>query len=117
MAEFGWRVQTYNVSPTLARGPYGKTALKENVQVNPLRSIYDWGGQEGIHGGDPGLQITVGSKNELVEIGDSGQYMIPMGELAMIREDVLYGSFRIGIKMSKISGTCAAFFWVSGIHR
>lgn len=57
-----------------------------------------------MHGGDAGLQLWVGST--LVD------GLVPMGEIASKRADMAYGSFRIGMKVTSVSGTCGAFFWV-----
>lgn len=58
-----------------------------------------------MSGGDPGLQLWVRG-------GIPKDGLIPMGEIATSREDMLYGSFRASILVSDIPGTCAAFFWV-----
>jgi beta-glucanase (GH16 family) len=39
--------------------------------------------------------------------------MVRSGEIDSLRRDMRYGSFRVGMKMSDVPGTCAAFFWVS----
>ena len=103
--ESGWIPQTYAVDPALARGPFGKDATPEQVALNPLKSRYDWAG-DGINGGDAGAQITVKGGNP----GKGG--LIPMGEMDTNRTDILYGSFRAGIKLTGLPGTCGAFFWV-----
>lgn len=102
----GWRAQVYNVSAEDARGPFGKSARLENVVLNPMVSLYDWGGVDGVHGDDPGLQMWV--RSQLVD----GQ-KVSISELASDRDDMEYGSFRIGMKSANVSGTCAAFFFVS----
>lgn len=103
--ESGWIPQTYTVDPELSRGPYGKDASPDQIVLNPLKSRYDWTG-DGIKGGDAGAQI-------LVRGGDPGEGgMIRMGELDTNRTDILYGSFRAGIKLTGLPGTCGAFFWV-----
>ncbi|KAL8995450.1 MAG: hypothetical protein Q9188_006810 [Gyalolechia gomerana] len=102
--ESGWIPQTYTVDPELSRGPYGKDASPDQIVLNPLKSRYDWTG-DGIKGGDAGAQI-------LVRGGDPGEGgMIRMGELDTNRTDILYGSFRAGIKLTGLPGTCGAFFW------
>lgn len=103
-ADTDWQPQNYTVTSEAARGPYGKNASLSNVVANPLKSKYDWAG-EGINGGDAGLQI-------LVRGGIPANGLIPMGELAMMRKDLMYGTFRVGMKITEISGTCGAFFWV-----
>ncbi|GAB7347084.1 hypothetical protein MBLNU459_g3215t1 [Dothideomycetes sp. NU459] len=105
----GWQPQVYNVSAANARGPYGKSAQLENIILNPLATRWDWGG-EGVNGGSPGLQVWVDSIANLTSDGSGGQ-MIRIGEIDSLRTDIIYGSFRVGMKMSNVSGTCAAFFW------
>ncbi|KAF2148378.1 glycoside hydrolase family 16 protein [Myriangium duriaei CBS 260.36] len=107
---FGWQAQAYNVSPVVARGPYGKAAEIQNVQVNPLRSVWDWGG-DGTGGGDPGLQMWVRSKNDVVDGASQQEQFVKTAELAAVRNDMLFGSYRIGMKMPAQAGTCTAFFW------
>lgn len=101
----GWLPQKYQTSPEVARGPFGKDASPQQVIFNPLKSRYDWAG-EGIHGGDAGVQIIVRAGDP----GDGG--LIPMGEMATNRTDMLYGTFRAGLKLTGQPGTCGAFFWV-----
>ncbi len=100
-----WQPQNYTVSPVDARGPYGKNASLSNVLANPLKSQYDWAG-EGVNGGDAGLQLFVRG-------GIPSDGLIPMAELATSRADLMYGTFRVGMKVTKTSGTCGGFFWVS----
>jgi len=100
-----WTPQEYQISAEIARGPYGKNPQKRNVVANPLKSQYDWSGK-GINGADPGLQL-------IVRGGDPGKgKLIPMAELVTNRSDILYGSFRAGMKIAAVNGTCGAFFWV-----
>ncbi|KAL8986674.1 MAG: hypothetical protein Q9177_004053 [Variospora cf. flavescens] len=100
----GWLPQEYQISSDVARGPFGKDASPRQVIFNPLKSRYDWAG-DGILGGDAGAQI-------IVRAGDPGEGgLIPMGEMATNRTDMLYGSFRAGIKLTDQPGTCGAFFW------
>lgn len=99
-----WQAQNYTVTPELARGPYGKNASVSNVIANPLKSQYDWAG-DGINGGDAGLQLFVRG-------GAPQDGLIPMAEVATARIDMLYGSFRAGMKVTGTPGTCGAFFWV-----
>ncbi|KAK4630891.1 hypothetical protein CLAFUW4_03849 [Fulvia fulva] len=110
-----WMPQACNVTPALARGPYGKASRVENVVPNPVLRGWDWGG-EGVRGGDPGLELWV--RGELVESeeGDgsgsgSGGRMVGMSEIVTSRMDVLYGSWRVGMKVTGVGGTCGAFFF------
>ncbi|KAF2198071.1 concanavalin A-like lectin/glucanase [Delitschia confertaspora ATCC 74209] len=98
----GWRPQEYNVSAKDARGPYGKQFLPENIVPNPLKDKKKWGG-ESKEGGDAGLQLWVR--------GDHSKGFISASEMASDRKDTLYGSYRVGMKLSASQGTCGAFFW------
>jgi hypothetical protein len=103
ITEAGWRVQAYNVSSKDARGPYGKEFLVDNVESNPLKDSHAWAG-DSENGGDPGLRLWVR--------GDHSKGLVSGAEMASVRDDVLYGSFRVAMKLSGASGTCGAFFWV-----
>lgn len=103
-----WLPQKYQITPALARGPFGKDASPSNVVSNPLANKYDWAGN-GIKGGDAGLQL-------IVKGGEPPQGgMIPMAEIVTNRTDFLYGSFRVGMRMTAVNGTCGGFFWVCRI--
>lgn len=101
----GWLPQNYIQSNT--SGPYGMAKMLSNIIANPIRSIWDWGG-EGIRGGDPGLQLWVRDHF----IYDEELAHVPSAEIVSARDDILYGSFRIAMKTTSVNGTCAAFFFV-----
>ncbi|KAK5684043.1 hypothetical protein LTS10_003907 [Elasticomyces elasticus] len=84
-----WQVQIYNVTSAASRGPYGKAAELRNVVLNSQ-------GQ--------GLELWV--RSQVLEGG-----MLSIGEVATARTDVLYGSFRVGMKTTRVNGTCGAFFF------
>lgn len=94
----GWQPQDYTVPQTESRGPYGKVALPENIVTNPLT-------RSGARDSDAGLQM-------IVRGGTPRDGFIPMAELATVRDDFLYGSFRAGMKHTGIPGTCSTIFWV-----
>jgi len=102
--DMDWQPQKYTVTPENARGPYGKNASLANVLANPLKSQYDWAGA-GVNGGDAGLQL-------IVRGGVPTDGLVPMAEVATARGDLLFGTFRVGMKVTGTSGTCGAFFWV-----
>ncbi|KAL8898976.1 MAG: hypothetical protein Q9207_006429 [Kuettlingeria erythrocarpa] len=99
----GWSPQDYTVPADKARGPYGKNASPKQIVFNPLKSQYDWAG-DGIKGGDAGVQLFVGG-------GVPEDGLIPIAEMTTNRTDILYGSFRTGLKLTGTPGTCGAFFW------
>jgi len=87
----------------VSRGSYGKEATLANVVANAYPKLTIWDGPT-TKRGDAGLQLWVGSS--LVDD------LVPMGEIASNRMDMSYGSFRIGMKVTSVLGTCGAFFWV-----
>ncbi|KAK5115859.1 hypothetical protein LTR85_009453 [Meristemomyces frigidus] len=84
-----WQAQEYNTTPAAARGPYGKAAQPENVVL------------------DSGLQLWVRSKL----LDSSNGQMVPIAEVVTARSDLLYGSFRVGMQTTTVTGTCGAFFF------
>lgn len=99
-----WQPQAYQINASVARGDFGKYATVQNIIPNPFAFASQWDGF-GIHGGDAGLQLWVNSS--LID------NMIPMAEMVARRHDMMHGSFRIGMKVTNVPGTCGAFFWVS----
>ena len=87
-----WAPQVFNLSAERARGDYGEMFAARNVDM-----IGGKGGSD-----DPGgLRLTVGK--ELV------QNMVPTAEVASRRLDMMWGTFRTSLKLTDVSGTCAAF--------
>ncbi|SMQ54522.1 unnamed protein product [Zymoseptoria tritici ST99CH_3D7] len=101
-----WLPQSYDHSPEASHGPCGKAAGVENVNTNPIHNAWDWTGP-GIHGQDPGLQLWT----EHMYTDISSYSMIPIAEVVSTRDDILYGSFRIGLKTSAVNGTCGGFYF------
>jgi hypothetical protein len=99
-----WAPQEYTVDRARARGPYGKDASPANVVANPLKNP-DGSSDESKRGGDAGVQLIVRGG-----VPESG--LIPMAEMTSERNDLWYGSFRAGMKLTPVNGTCGAFFWV-----
>ena len=98
-----WQPQVYNVSTSDSRGPYGKLATLDNVVTNPIGEHHSWTGPA-RGDGDAGLQLIVRAQ----EVDG----MIPLGEIVTFRRDMLYGSYRVAMKLTSVPGTCGAFFWV-----
>jgi hypothetical protein len=105
--KIGWQAQVYNVSSKNARGPFGKSMDMENIVTNPLKDSKAWAG-DAEHGGDAGVELWVR--------GDHGDGFVSSSELVTMRNDSLYGSFRVGMKLSNSSGTCGAFFFVRSLE-
>jgi hypothetical protein len=74
----------------------------KNIVTNPLKSS-GWSGPA-EHGGDAGLELWVR--------GNHAGGAVSGSELVSARDDMLLGSFRVGLKLSNSSGTCGAFFFV-----
>lgn len=96
-----WVPQQFNVSAKAGRGKFGKTFSPDNVGLRPSPG----GGDT-----DPSLypsqvlELRVGSRLE--------EEAIPAAELDSARTDMHWGSYRAGMKLADVEGTCAAFFWV-----
>lgn len=97
----GWTAQAYNVTAQNAHGEYGKSFQLGNVIANPMADGHWNGDAMGV--GDPGLQLWVRSELE--------EELVPVAEIATEPYDMLYGSYRAGIKVTGMNGTCGAFFW------
>ncbi|KAL8950607.1 MAG: hypothetical protein Q9222_003362 [Ikaeria aurantiellina] len=95
-----WIRQVWTVPPG-GTAHWGRNMTLDNTKANPLPGDV---GTAGVNGGDPGLQLTVQSGTPE---GDD----IPGAEIASARKDMLYGSFRAGLKYTGEKGTCGAFFW------
>lgn len=101
-----WQVQAYNATAAQSNNaPYGRTAQLKNVVLNTLPPGYI--SSEGVHGGDPGLQLWV--RSQLVQNGSESY--VPIAEVVTARNDILYGSFRASMKTTGVNGTCGAFFF------
>ncbi|CAK7269255.1 hypothetical protein SEPCBS119000_003476 [Sporothrix epigloea] len=97
-----WVRQAFNVTSDADRGSYGEMYATSNMQtvVAPKNDL-DSGRAE--DGQPAGLRLLV--KSGLV--GD----MVPVSEIDSSRTDIMYGSFRAGIRLTNVTGTCSAFFW------
>ncbi|KAL8958163.1 MAG: hypothetical protein Q9183_005894, partial [Haloplaca sp. 2 TL-2023] len=100
-----WIRQVWEVPPVGTAG-WGRNISLENVIPNPLAGDT---GTEGVNGGDPGLRMRV-------KPGEPEGGYIGGAEIDTARRDMLYGSFRVGMKYTVESGTCGAFFFVSSPH-
>ncbi|CEJ81362.1 hypothetical protein VHEMI01493 [[Torrubiella] hemipterigena] len=88
-ADKDWIRQEFNVTAQAGRGRYGKTFTPDNVVAT--------------HG--KGLQLQVDSQLKFNSV--------LAAEVDTSRLDLLWGSYRAGMRLTAIPGTCAAFFWVS----
>ncbi|KAL8668605.1 MAG: hypothetical protein Q9168_006773 [Polycauliona sp. 1 TL-2023] len=99
-AQQDWARQVWNI-PAVGTAPWGRNMTLDNVITNPLAGDV---GTTGINGGDPGLELRVTA-------GEPRGGAVKGGEVATIRRDMMYGSFRAGMKYTPQNGTCGAFFF------
>ncbi|KAL8849381.1 MAG: hypothetical protein Q9221_005619 [Calogaya cf. arnoldii] len=99
-AQNDWARQIWDI-PAVGTAPWGRNMTLENVITNPLPGDV---GTTGVNGGDPGLEIRVSA-------GAPRGSAVKSGEIATVRRDMKYGSFRAGIKYTPQDGTCGAFFF------
>ncbi|KAI1144578.1 glycoside hydrolase family 16 protein [Hypoxylon sp. FL0543] len=100
--EYGWAPQEFNMSSEVARGPYGESYTPQNVISNNIADPQVFAGP-GSKGGDAGLNLVV--KSEIRE------GMVTSADVSTTNSNYYHGTFRAGIKVTDIPGTCAAFFW------
>ncbi|KAI1331210.1 glycoside hydrolase, family 16 [Xylariaceae sp. FL0255] len=101
-ASHGWVPQGFNMSNVTAQGPYGIDYAVGNVMSNTISDPNVFTGPS-VVGSDAGLRLVVQS-----HIMDG---LVPAAQVATIEEDYFYGTFRAGIKITDVPGTCSAFFW------
>ncbi|KAJ2906210.1 glycoside hydrolase family 16 protein [Zalerion maritima] len=97
-----WAAQKFNLEKADARGKYGEKFTPDNLVTNAISDSTKFTG-EGEDGGDPGLILTVSNGLE--------EGMVPSAEISSDRLDMFYGTYRAGMKLTDVDGTCAAFFW------
>lgn len=86
-----WARQAFNVTAQRARGGAGEMFAVENV----------------------GTASSDGTALELTVRSSQVDGMVSGAEIDTARLDVFYGSFRSSLRLTNVSGTVAAFFWVS----
>ncbi|KAI5810918.1 glycoside hydrolase family 16 protein [Peziza echinospora] len=97
-----WVLQNWKIDKNASHGPYGRQTLPSNVVSNPLKDIN--GDDIGKDGTQSGLQLYV---RKLAP----GSDLVSVSEVDSRRSDMIYGSYRAGLKTTGINGTCGAFFW------
>ncbi|KLU81482.1 hypothetical protein MAPG_00571 [Magnaporthiopsis poae ATCC 64411] len=97
-----WARQAFNLTNERARGRHGEMFTVSNARSNPDRDRVGRSGI-GLNSEPAGLELVVGS-NKM-------DGMVPVAEVDSARMDLLWGTFRVGMKLSGVPGTCAAFFW------
>jgi len=103
-----WIRQAFNITSDKARGSFGEMFAVQNIYTNPNPSNVRVEDGNGSDGQPAGLQLIV----KAAQVED----MVPVAEIDTNRTDVIFGSFRTGLKLTDVPGTCSAFFWVSRPH-
>lgn len=98
-----WLSQEYNVSAQDGRGKYGKEFISSNILTHPQDPA-----TEGFNQSSAGVELRVKSN-----VRDGA---VLAAEMDTSRRDLHWGSYRAGMKLTKVSGTCAAFFWVCDLY-
>lgn len=93
-----WQRLEFNVSAETGRGRYSKIFAPNNIAVGPNLA------NKGASERHAGVELSVGAT-----IANGG---VPVAEMDTMRQDILWGSFRAGMKLTAVKGTCSAFFWV-----
>ncbi|KAI1082219.1 glycoside hydrolase family 16 protein [Whalleya microplaca] len=99
---YGWASQDFNMSKEAARGNYGESFTTQDVVSNKIADSAVFEGP-GSKGGDAGLHLVVKSQ---VQDG-----MVTGAQIATTDLNYYYGTYRAGIKITDVPGTCSAFFW------
>ncbi|GAW26344.1 putative glycoside hydrolase family 16 protein [Rosellinia necatrix] len=102
-ARHGWAPQGYNISSQVSRGPFGESFDVQNAMSNTIKDPALFTGR-GTLGLDAGLLLVVQSVQQ--------ENRVPVAEVSTTGLDYFYGTFRAGIKVTDVPGTCSAFFWV-----
>ncbi|KAF8474011.1 glycoside hydrolase family 16 protein [Kalaharituber pfeilii] len=97
-----WVLQDWKVDKNASRGPYGRETKPENAVSNPAKDLNI--SDEGVNGRQAGLELYVRKVQE-------GDEYVSVVEADSYRSDMMYGSFRAGLKTTGLNGTCGAFFW------
>lgn len=93
-----WQRLEFNVSAETGRGEYSKIFTPNNIAVGP--NLADKGSSEWYDGVELSVSAAIVNGGVLA------------AEMDTMRQDLLWGSFRAGMKLTAVKGTCSAFFWV-----
>lgn len=101
-----WVRQAFTKSAGIARGPFGEAYVTGNAlsDITTTKDSKAKDNNDDTEGGG-GLELLVGGK-----VVDG---MVQNAEVATIELDYFYGTYRVGLKVTDVPGTCTAFFWVS----
>lgn len=90
-----WIRQRFNVTAEAGRGKYGKAFSLANITPQPSKPT--------LGNGSGGIELHVGA-----QVNDGS---VPVAEMDTARLDLFWGSYRAGLKLTSVKGTCGAFFW------
>lgn len=106
-----WARQAFTKSAGAARGPFGEAYVMGNAMsdiaaktTTPTTTKNIKAGGNNDNGAGTGLELLVGGK-----VVDG---MVQNAEIATTELDYFYGTYRVGLKVTNVPGTCTAFFWV-----
>ncbi|TQV90499.1 glycoside hydrolase family 16 protein [Cordyceps javanica] len=99
-AALGWRGQVYNVTAAQGRGRYGKSFTLDNIVACPSGGSPTDGC---ANSGAKGMTLRVGSQ--------LSNRAVTSAEMATPSDNMKWGSYRCGMQLSAVNGTCASFFW------
>lgn len=101
-----WTRQQFNVSAESGRGKYGKSFEVENV--------FSYAGPKVFEHQDAKRDVKKSPRAMGLRVGSIPTAMGAIGaaEIDSARTDMFWGSYRVLMRLTRASGTCAAFFWV-----
>ncbi|KJZ76055.1 hypothetical protein HIM_04511 [Hirsutella minnesotensis 3608] len=92
--------QQFNVSAQVARGRYGKSFSPSNIVARP-KAIAEPQDSGSSAVGGLGLRVESTVRDGTISVA----------EVDSANMDMHWGSYRAGLKLTPVRGTCAAFFW------
>ncbi|KAG6229897.1 hypothetical protein E4U34_002054 [Claviceps purpurea] len=100
-----WTRQQFNVSAESGRGKYGKSFEVENV--------FSYAGPNVFEHQDAKRDVKKSPRAMGLRVGSIPTAMGAIGaaEIDSARTDMFWGSYRVLMRLTRASGTCAAFFW------
>ena len=103
-----WISQGFNVTADAGHGTYGKAFTPDNVDPH-----LGWPVNGGQQADDTHHRAKSNDGLELWVDSDVVEGNVISAEVDTARQDLVWGSYRAGIKVTTVTGTCSAFFWVS----
>ncbi|KAK7935402.1 glycoside hydrolase family 16 protein [Apiospora marii] len=103
-----WARQAFTKSAGAARGPFGEAYVTGNAMSDisataTTKNRKSSSDNNNDSGAGAGLELLVGGK-----VVDG---MVQNAEVATTELDYFYGTYRVGLKVTDVPGTCTAFFW------